>query len=68
MWRMWKILDYRRTVVLTHVGMAVLALLVHFLLLSTERFNWLQGAPAASGGEQGAEVAEVAVMPQQRQV
>ncbi len=58
MWRMWKILDYRRTVVLAHVGMAVLALLVHFILLSTERFDWLEGNPAASNGEQAVEVTE----------
>ncbi|MFP4129151.1 MAG: light-harvesting antenna LH1, alpha subunit [Halorhodospira sp.] len=65
MWRMWKILDYRRTVVLAHVGMAVLALLIHFLCLGTEKFNWLEGNPYAGNGEQSA---EVAVEPQQREV
>ena len=67
MWRMWKILDYRRTVVLAHVGMAVLALLIHFILLSTENFNWLQGNPYGDAAS-AAEVADAAVMPQQREV
>ena len=58
MWRMWKILDYRRTVVLAHVGMAVLALLIHFILLSTEKFDWLEGNPYAANGEQAVEVTE----------
>lgn len=65
MWRMWKILDFRRTVVAAHIGMAVLALLVHFVLLSTDRFDWLEGNPAASAAEQSAEVAAVS---QHRQV
>ncbi len=58
MWRMWKILDYRRTVVLAHVGMAVLALLIHFILLGTEDFDWLEGNPYSSNGEQAVEVTE----------
>jgi light-harvesting complex 1 alpha chain len=43
MWRLWLIFDPRRTLVALFVFLFVLALLIHFILLSTERFNWLDG-------------------------
>lgn len=46
MWRMWMIFDPRRTLVALAVFLFVLALLIHFILLSTDRFNWLDGGPA----------------------
>jgi light-harvesting complex 1 alpha chain len=49
MWRMWLIFDPRRTLIALFIFLFVLALLIHFLLLSTDRFNWLEGprkAPA----------------------
>ena len=50
MWRIWLIFDPRRTLVALFIFLFVLALLIHFILLSTDRFNWLDGsrAPAAS--------------------
>jgi light-harvesting complex 1 alpha chain len=47
MWRLWYYFDVRRTLVALHVGLAVLAFTIHFLLLSTERYNWLEDASAA---------------------
>ncbi|MDO9488662.1 MAG: light-harvesting antenna LH1, alpha subunit [Sphingomonadaceae bacterium] len=49
MWRLWLIFDPRRTLVALAVFLFVLALLIHFILLSTDRFNWLDGpaTPAA---------------------
>jgi light-harvesting complex 1 alpha chain len=47
MWRVWTLFDPRRTLVGLAVFLMTLALLIHFILLSTERFNWLAG-PAAS--------------------
>jgi len=44
MWRVWKIFDPRRALVGLFVFLFGLALLIHFILLSTERFNWLEGA------------------------
>jgi len=45
--------DPRRALVALFVFLFVLALLIHFILLSTERFNWLAEptatAPAAEG-------------------
>jgi light-harvesting complex 1 alpha chain len=43
MWRMWLIFDPRRTLVALFIFLFVLALLIHFILLSTDRFNWLDG-------------------------
>ena len=43
MWRMWMIFDPRRTLVALFIFLFVLALLIHFILLSTDRFNWLDG-------------------------
>ncbi len=49
MWRIWLIFDPRRTLVALAVFLFVLALLIHFILLSTDRFNWIEGpAKAAS--------------------
>ncbi len=51
MWRLWLIFDPRRTLVALFVFLFVLAVLIHFILLSTDRFNWLDGpksAPAAT--------------------
>lgn len=47
MWRIWLIFDPRRALVGMAVFLIVLALLIHFILLSTDRFNWIEG-PSAS--------------------
>jgi light-harvesting complex 1 alpha chain len=43
MWRIWLIFDPRRVMVVQGVFLFSLAAMIHFILLSTERFNWLQG-------------------------
>ena len=53
MWRIWLLFDPRRTLIALFTFLFVLALVIHFILLSTDRFNWLEGprpaaAPAAS--------------------
>lgn len=48
MWRIWLLFDPRRVLVALFTFLFALALLIHFVLLSTDRFNWLEG-PAASG-------------------
>lgn len=48
MWRIWLLFDPRRTLIALSVFLMVLALLIHFILLSTDRFNWLK-SPAAGG-------------------
>ena len=50
MWRIWLIFDPRRTLVALFTFLFVLALLIHFILLSTDRFNWLEGPRRAGVG------------------
>jgi light-harvesting complex 1 alpha chain len=49
MWRVWLLFDPRRTLVALFTFLFVLALLIHFILLSTDRYNWLEvgGRPGA---------------------
>ncbi len=46
MWKVWLLFDPRRALVALFVFLFVLALLIHFILLSTDRFNWLDGPHA----------------------
>jgi light-harvesting complex 1 alpha chain len=43
MWRIWLLFDPRRALVLLFTFLFGLALVIHFILLSTNRFNWLDG-------------------------
>jgi len=43
MWRIWLLFDPRRVLVALSVFLFVLALIIHFILLSTSRFNWIEG-------------------------
>jgi light-harvesting complex 1 alpha chain len=68
MWRLWLIFDPRRTLVALAIFLFVLALLIHFILLSTDRFNWIEGpavAPAAAvaAPAAAAPAADAAAMP-----
>lgn len=46
MWRVWMLFDPRRTLIALFAFLFGLALLIHFILLSTDRFNWLEGPRA----------------------
>ena len=43
MWRIWLLFDPRRALIALFTFLLTLALLIHFILLSTDRFNWLEG-------------------------
>ncbi len=62
MWRIWLLFDPRRTLVALFTFLAVLALLIHFILLSTVRFNWMDTSFATEVGPQS-EVASLTVHP-----
>jgi len=47
MWRLWLLFDPRRVLIALFTFLFALALLIHFILLSTDRFNWLDGPRAA---------------------
>lgn len=50
MWRIWLMFDPRRTLIALFTFLFALALLIHFILLSTDRFNWLEGSRANRAG------------------
>lgn len=47
LYKVWLIFDPRRTLIGLFAFLFGLAILIHFILLSTDRFNWLEG-PRAS--------------------
>ena len=59
MWRIWLLFDPRRALVGLAAFLFILAIVIHFILLSTNRFNWIEGpsvivpvvAPATSSLE-----------------
>ncbi len=66
MWRIWLLFDPRRVLVGLFTFLFVLALLIHFIVLSTPRFNWIEGptvkkAAAASAQQLIQDPAKVAI-------
>jgi light-harvesting complex 1 alpha chain len=49
MWRIWTIFDPRRALVANAIFLFTLAIVIHFILLSTDRYNWLAGPSAKAG-------------------
>ena len=49
MYKVWLLFDPRRALVALFAFLFVLALIIHFILLSTDRFNWLEGQPQKTG-------------------
>ncbi len=43
MWRLWQLFDPRQFLIGLFTFLFALALVIHFVLLSTSRFNWLDG-------------------------
>ena len=52
MWRRWLLFDPRRALGALFSFLFVLALMIHFILLSTDRFNWVGGHAAPSAAAQ----------------
>ncbi|MCH8488447.1 MAG: light-harvesting protein [Oceanicaulis sp.] len=48
MWKIWLLFDPRRAIIALFVFLFTLAMLIHFILLSSDRYNWIDGA--AGGG------------------
>lgn len=47
MWRIWRLYDPLRAMVVQGVFLFGLAAMIHLILLSTDRFNWLEGPSKA---------------------
>ena len=48
MWRIWRLFDPLRTMVVQGVFLFGLAAMIHLVLLSTNKFNWLDGPKRAT--------------------
>ncbi|MCU0701912.1 MAG: light-harvesting protein [Myxococcaceae bacterium] len=48
MHKLWLLFDPRRALVALGVFLFSLALLIHFIVLSTNRFNWIEGTSKAA--------------------
>ncbi|MDJ0852882.1 MAG: light-harvesting antenna LH1, alpha subunit [Myxococcota bacterium] len=59
MWRVWMIFDPRRALIGLFTFLFTLAIVIHFILLSTDRFNWLEGPSSARA------VSQMSSMPNQ---
>ena len=47
MWRIWLLFDPRRVLIGNAIFLFTLAIILHFIMLSTDRFNWIEGPGAA---------------------
>jgi light-harvesting complex 1 alpha chain len=56
MWRLWLIFDPRRALVALAIFLFSLAILIHFILLSTDRFNWIEGPRTRAGAARTSEL------------
>lgn len=52
MHKIWMMVDPRQALLGLFAFLGVLALMIHFLLLSTERYNWIDAAPERAAAEQ----------------
>ena len=63
MWRVWTLFDPRRTLIALFTFLFVLALVIHFILLSTDRFNWLEGPHKSAAASQNSPLPAAAAAP-----
>ncbi|MEM7775257.1 MAG: light-harvesting antenna LH1, alpha subunit [Pseudomonadota bacterium] len=48
MFRIWQMIHPMRALTLMYIFLALLAFTIHFILLSTDRYNWLKDPGAAT--------------------
>jgi light-harvesting complex 1 alpha chain len=60
MWRVWRLFDPLRALVVQGVLLFGLAVVIHLVLLSTNTFNWLDGPKARQTVAQGTAAAPAA--------
>jgi light-harvesting complex 1 alpha chain len=49
MWRIWRLFDPMRAMVIQGIFLFAVAVMIHLVLLSTNKFNWLDGPKASVG-------------------
>jgi light-harvesting complex 1 alpha chain len=48
MWGIWRMFHPRRVMIALGIFLGALAFIIHFILLSTERYNWLANPQASA--------------------
>ena len=51
MWRIWQMIEPIKVLTELYVFLGILAFLIHFILLSTERYNWLENPKPKKAAE-----------------
>lgn len=51
MYRAWQMIHPMRALTLLYIVLALLAFSIHFILLSTERYNWLANPTTSSSSQ-----------------
>ncbi len=54
MWRIWRLFDPMRTMVAQGIFLFALAAMIHLILLSTNKYNWLDGPRTTAVASQNA--------------
>ncbi|MFM7343523.1 MAG: light-harvesting antenna LH1, alpha subunit, partial [Betaproteobacteria bacterium] len=54
MWRIWRLYDPLRAMVIQGAFLFALAAMIHLILLSTNKFNWLDGPKKGQAAAQNA--------------
>ncbi|GAC1620539.1 MAG: light-harvesting antenna LH1, alpha subunit [Nevskia sp.] len=63
MWKIWLLFDPRRTLVALFTFLFALALLIHFILLGTDRYNWIGGVRTHAAVTQNSALPAAATAP-----
>ena len=63
MWRIWRLYDPLRALAVQGVFLALLAVMIHLVLLSTDHFNWLTQASIKYGKAPAAAAAQNSALP-----
>ena len=64
MWRIWRLYDPLRAMVVQGIFLFSLAAMIHLVLLSTNKYNWFDGARGGAATAQNAPMPVAAVTPQ----
>lgn len=54
MYRLWQLFDPRQALIGLFTFLFALALVIHFIVLSTNRFNWIDGPKGAAAAQRSA--------------
>ena len=61
MYRIWMLFDPRRMLVANAIFLFTLAIFIHFVVLSTDKYNWIEGSSAGDSVSQHVEVLPEAI-------